>query len=194
MPQAGPIISSKNLSRIDNAFVEEVVCTQNNQGYIIVSYSVRERNGSASVQKLRLNINQNTVLLNSFSRRICSCCLRRGMWINAVFSSRMTRSIPPQAAAFLITVQGNTQPESDTTVGRIILVDFDSRFFITEDPDNVRSQMKFIVTNTTQYTNQFGLPVRFEALEPGQLVRVTHANFQTASIPPQTTAFRVRIL
>ncbi len=95
---------------------------------------------------------------------------------------------------FLVAVQRNFRPPSSVTTGRIILVDFDNRFIITEDPNNIRNQTKFIITNTTTINNRFGAPVRFSALQPGQMARITHANFQTASIPPQTTAFNIQLL
>lgn len=39
-----------------------------------------------------------------------------------------------------------------------------------------------------------GRNIGIENLRPGQLVRINHANFQTASIPPQTTAFSIQVL
>lgn len=74
------------------------------------------------------------------------------------------------------------------------MVDFDNRFFMTENPNNRNDQTRFNVTNDTTFTNRFGAPMRFSNLQPGQMVRVTHANFQTLSIPPQTTAFSVQQL
>ncbi len=73
----------------------------------------------------------------------------------------MTRSIPPQANAFLVTVLRSPRPSSSVTIGRIIMIDFDNNFLITEDPDNSDNQMKFIITNTTSFTSRFGAPIRF---------------------------------
>ena len=98
----GTIIQQGNIMRIDNALVEEVFCYDNSVGHILISYAVRDADQVTSIQTLRLNTGRNTVILNMFGRRINACQLRKGMWINAVFSSRMTRSIPPQANAFLI--------------------------------------------------------------------------------------------
>ncbi|QCP35401.1 hypothetical protein AR1Y2_1947 [Anaerostipes rhamnosivorans] len=74
------------------------------------------------------------------------------------------------------------------------MIDFDNNFLYTENPNNRNNQTKFIITNTTTFTNRFGLPIRFRDLWPGQLVRITHANFQAPSIPPQTTAFNIQQL
>lgn len=190
----GTMVQQGNTMRINNGFIEEASCFNNSSGFILVSYSVRERNNVNSIQTIRLNLNRNTVIVNSNGQNMCLCCLRAGMRINAVFSSRFTRSIPPQANAFLITVRRNPQPSPSVTTGRITLIDFDNNFLYTENPNNRNNQTQFIITNTTTFTNRFGLPIRFRDLWPGQLVRITHANFQTPSIPPQTTAFNVQQL
>ena len=53
-------------------------------------------------------------------------------WINAVFSSAMTRSIPPQANAFLIMVQRRRpQIEIATSIGRIASIDAANGFLYT---------------------------------------------------------------
>ena len=180
--------------RINNGFVEDVSCFNNARGQILVSYAVQERNNITSIQDIQLNIGRGTVILNSFGQRMCLCCIQAGSWVNATFSARMTRSIPPQANAFLVTVLRSPRPSSSVTIGRIIMIDFDNNFLITEDPDNSDNQMKFIITNTTSFTSRFGAPIRFSSLWPGQMVRITHANFQTPSIPPQTTAFNVQLI
>ena len=190
----GTMIQQGNTMRINNGFVEDVSWFNNARGQILVSYAVRERNNITSIQDIQLNINRGTVILNSFGQRMCLCCIQAGSWVNATFSARMTRSIPPQANAFLVTVLRSPRPSSSVTIGRIIMIDFDNNFLITEDPDNSDNQMKFIITNTTSFTSRFGAPIRFSSLWPGQMVRITHANFQTPSIPPQTTAFNVQLI
>lgn len=241
----GTLIRQGNIMRINNAFVEEATCVNNSSGSILVSYSVIERNNTVTIQTIRLNLNNRTTILNTFGRRVCICCMQRGMWVNVVFSSIMTRSIPPQSNAFLVVVQRTPQrpipplpperpippqpplpPErpippqrpfppqrpippqrpfppvpplppqrpSSVTIGRIILIDFDNSYIITEDPNNRNNQTRFLVTNMTSITNRFGVPIGFNNLQPGQLVRITHANFQTPSIPPQTTAFDIQLI
>ena len=96
----GTIIQQGNVLRINNAFVEEASCTDNSNGFILVSYAVREGNNT-SIQILRLNLNRNTSILTSFGQK---------MWVNVVFSSAMTMSIPPQSNALLVVVQGNFLP------------------------------------------------------------------------------------
>lgn len=100
----GNIFSQRDFMRIDNALIEEVVTSDNRTGHILVSYAVREPNFVTTVQTLQLNVGPDTIILGPFGMRICLCRLRRGMWINAVFSRAMTASIPPQSSAILIMV------------------------------------------------------------------------------------------
>lgn len=180
--------------RINNAFIEEASCFSNSAGWILISYSVPGRNQSVSIRTIRLILSGSTRITGAAGQNTCICCLRPGMWVNVVFSSFMTQSIPPQAAALSVAVQRSPQPASSVTTGRIIMIDFDRNILYTENPFNRNLQTRFIITSTTRITNRFGAPIRLSALRPGQLVRITHANFQTASIPPQTTAFLIRQL
>ena len=217
----GFIFPLGNTMRINNALVESVSCSNNFNGSALVSYTDPN---SRSRQTIRLNINRNTTVLNAFGQNMCACCLQRGMRINVIADSRTTRSIPPQTNALFIMVLSSSQPapqpprppfppqppmppfppqpprppfppqRPSTTTGRIIMIDFDNRYFMTANPNNISDQIRFNVTNDTTFTNRFGAPIRFRNLQNGQMVRVTHANFQTLSIPPQTTAFSVQQL
>lgn len=191
----GNIFQLGNIMRIENALVEEAVCFNNSDGYIIISYSEPSGRTNFLNRRIRLNINRNTRIINTLGRNMCTCCIREGMWVNAIFSSAMTRSIPPQANAFVIVVQGRRpEPVSFVTVDRITFVDRENGFIYTGNPNNVNRQTRFVITRNTTITNSQGRNVGINALRPGQMVRITHANFQTASIPPQTTAFSVQIL
>ena len=183
-----------NIMRIDNGFVEESVCFNTAGGYIVVSYNDTSM-GRNNRQQVRLNINRNTKIINFRGKNLCTCCIQEGMWINAIFSGAMTRSIPPQANAFLIIVQGRSQqPVSSVTIDRIASIDLENSSFYTGNRNDINSQTRFIVNNNTVITDREGNRIRLRNLRPGQLVRINHANFQTASIPPQTTAFSVQVL
>lgn len=121
----GTLSRRGNISQITNAFVEEVNAFSNTStGYIIVSYAASPGQQSDNIQMLRLNINRNTVILDSSGQVISLSEIRPQTWINAVFSSAMTRSIPPQANAFLIMVQKRRpQIEIATSIGRIASID-----------------------------------------------------------------------
>lgn len=188
----GTITQMGNIMRVNNALVEEVSTVGLHSGFLIVSYGVRQRNGMFSIETLRLNVDRNTLVMNPLGMPICVCDIHEGMWIDALFSPRMTRSIPPQTTAFLIIARREVQPAMNVTTDRVAMVDLSNGFLYTGNPNNINSQMRFVITNSTAILNRNGMPIPLRSLRPGQMVRVTHANFQTASIPPQTTAFSVQ--
>lgn len=190
----GTIFQQGNIMRIDNALVEDVSYRSTGTGYVLISYAVPQPGQTIAIENLRLNVSRTTVVLNSFGQSMCLCNIHKGMWVNAVFSSAMTRSIPPQSNAFLIAARRGSQIPANVTTGRIALIDSGNRFLYTGNPHDVNSQTRFVITNHTSITDRSGNPVRLRSLRPGQMVRITHAPFQTASIPPQTTAFHIQLL
>lgn len=82
----GTLSRRGNISQITNAFVEEVNAFSNTStGYIIVSYAASPGQQSDNIQMLRLNINRNTVILDSSGQVISLSEIRPQTWINAVF-------------------------------------------------------------------------------------------------------------
>lgn len=144
-------------------------------------------------QTIRLAVDRNTQILDENGNRIPSSELRVGMTINAVFSSAMTRSIPPQSAALLIQITGSPV-SSNVTIGRIVNIDKRNRNFTTISDRNLSSTIQFNVPVGARIFDVFGRPMDFSRLSPGMRVQVRHATFMTASIPPQTTAFEVRVI
>lgn len=149
--------------------------------------------GRQTEQTVRLAIGPNTIVLNTNGVPIRASSLSKGMIINAVYSSAMTRSIPPQAAAYFITVVRRA-PAENVTIGRILEVDRGNRSFTTIGDRGPSSIIQFNTSDNTVFRDRNGRPMNFNRLNPGMRVRVRHANFMTASIPPQTTAFEVRVL
>lgn len=190
----GIIVSQGNIMRIDNALVEGSFCINKSNGYILISYSVPKANNIVSIQNIRLNISRDTVILNSSGQRMCTCCIQEGMWVNVVFSARMTRSIPPQSNAFLIIVQRRPQLSSSVTTDRIAFIDTENNFLYTGNPNDINSQTRFVFTDATSIRDRAGRSINLHALRSGQPVRITHADFQTLSIPPQTTAFDIQLI
>lgn len=188
------LIVPRNVIRVENAFVEEANVSDARNSFIVISYMDQGMGGRGNQQRVRLNIGSNTVVLNSFGLPICACDLRRGMFVDALFSPAMTRSIPPQANAFLIMARRQAQPSMSVTTDRIARVDVPNNFLITGNIGNINTQTRFVVTDNTVILDRNGNRISLRQLRQGQLVRVTHANFQTASIPPQTTAFYVQVL
>lgn len=79
-------------------------------------------------------------------------------------------------------------------IGRIIDIDRRSRTFITISDGNRSSVIRFNVPRNARIFDVFGRPIDFSRLVPGLRVRVRHADFMTPSIPPQTTAFEIRVI
>lgn len=190
----GTIVRQGNVLRIDPALVEDASCRNNSNGTILISYSMPAANQAVFIQTLQLNVNNNTLIINPLGRRVGLCQIQPGMWINAVFSPRMTRSIPPQSNAIMIVVQSPLQTSSSVTTDRIVSVDPRNNLILTGNPVNPNKQIRFAVPDTTPIIDRAGRPISLRLLRPGQLVRVTHANFMTASIPPQTTALFIQVL
>ena len=202
----GTIQQGRRVWSINNALVEEVSTNSNGStGHLIVSYAVRAQNDMMLIELLRLNVNRNTIKRNQFGLPVCLCDIRPGMWIDTQFSPIMTKSIPPQTNALQIVVHRRMQhpqpprpqphpPSGLTMIDRIVNVDAINRFLVTGDPNDMNEQMRFVVTDETVILDRRGNRIALHTLHPGQLVKVTHADFQTMSIPPQTTAFQIRVV
>lgn len=159
--------------------------------FVTVTYSDCIR-CTRNPQTVRLVVDNETRIFDENGRRIPISDLRTGMVINAAISSAMTRSIPPQATAFVIRVVGRPLPDN-ITMGRIIEVDRQNRSFTTISDTNLSSIIRFNVPMDAVILNRAGRPINFSNLVPGLRVWVRHAAFMTASIPPQTTAFEIRV-
>lgn len=175
------------------------------------------RGDRRSEQTVRLVVGPRTVIVNSNGLPLPLTFLREGMLINATISSAMTRSNPPQAAAYIIRVvrrpgvqpgpgpqpgpqpgpgprpQPGPRPEN-VTVGVILEVDRNNRSFTTISNRDFSTIIRFNVPNNAVILDRNGRPINFSGLTQGMRVRVRHASFMTASIPPQTTAFEIRVL
>lgn len=188
----GTLFQLGNAMQVENALAEEVSVTNNTTGYIIISYTDGSANGAESLQYLRLNVNNNTGIVNLAGGCNCLSDIREGMWIDAIFSPQMTRSIPPQSNAFLILARRGLPASTETTTARILNIGENA--ILAGNPRNMHNQTLFLVTEHTVVRNRMGNPIALSNLRPGQMIRVTHSNAQTASIPPQTTAFFIQVL
>ncbi|MFA9376178.1 MAG: hypothetical protein ACERKZ_05415 [Lachnotalea sp.] len=183
---------SNSIVRVRDAIVEDVF-VNNRAGTVTISYGVMGDFRMIHINVVALLVNQNTIIRNRFGQNMLLRDLRKGMVVNAEFSSAMTRSMPPQAVAFRITVT-SAQDLTNVKIGNVIRVDVNNSFFLVGNENDPNSQMRFVVTDTTMILDRRGNQIYLRNLRPGQNVRVEHANFQTASIPPQTTAFSVQVL
>lgn len=180
-----PIIS------IRNGMIEDI---SSESGTTFVTVSYMEGTGNRrNEQSVRLVVGPRTIILNTNEMPVPVTALREGMTVNAFISSAMTRSIPPQANAYIIEIVSRPQRDN-ITIGRILDIDRNNRSFTTISDRDLSSIIRFNVSDETRFFDRTGRPTDFARLNAGMRVRVRHANFMTASIPPQTTAFEVRVL
>jgi len=184
---------NESIIRVENALIEEVVTKSRRSGYLLISYEVPDQNNQISISQVRLNLSRNTIIIDQFGEALYPHDLKRGMRIDAEFSSAMTKSIPPQANAIRIIVLSE-MTSINTTIDRVINVNKEYGFLNTGNPYDMYDQMVFTISDSTIILDQNGDQIPLEAIQPGQLVRVEHAMFQTMSIPPQSPAYRVQIL
>ena len=180
-----------SIINISDGIIEDISFT-NGTYYVTIDYTdcinCRRTN-----QTVRLVVGDNTLIFDERGNTIPASDLRKGMTVNAAFSSAITRSIPPQSNAFMIRIA--RRPVSDNiTVGRILDIDRRNRSFTTISDGNPSSVIRFNVPEDAIILSTAGLPLNFTQLVPGRRVRVRHASFMTASIPPQTTAFEIRVI
>ena len=185
-------MNNKNFIMIDDAIIEEVFMEDSETGYVLITYDMVDETGAIYNQTIRLNVSPRTIIQTPFAERITLESLEIGMHINAVISAAMTRSIPPASQAYRITVL----PEEDfiyVTTDRVVDVDPKNGFLYTGNPYDITDQMRFVVSDATDIINRNNERVPLGRVRPGQMVTVEHATFETPSIPPQTTAFRIYI-
>lgn len=163
------------------------------RGTAFVTIFVRNCPACRQHDVITLIVGRDTIIRDERGRIMRVRELEEGMVIDAAFSSAMTRSIPPQTQAFRIRVVRRSQAPQ-TTTGRIIEVNTRNDFFLTISGPNPASIIRFNITPSTIILDPSGRRIRFSRLLPGLRVRVEHASFMTASIPPQTTAFVIQIL
>lgn len=186
MPQNEDVI------RVQDSIIEEIFMN-NRIGYVTISYGVMGDFSMIHMQLVTLIVSQDTMIRDEFGQRMSIRDLRVNMVVDAEFSSAMTRSYPPQARAYRIIVKSN-EASYIVREDRVLDVDTRNNFLLTGPANDPLNQMRFVITDATTIWDRRGNRIRLGDLRPGQMVRVEHANFQTLSIPPQTTAFTVRVI
>lgn len=182
---------NRNVFRVFSALIREVT-RERDTTFVTIAYNncIGCDRSSGTV---RLVVNQETVIQDERGRNIRAGELRRGMTVDANFSSAMTRSNPPQAQAFFIRMVRGTN-RAETTTGRILEVNTRNNFILVWLSQNSPSAIRFNISPDTIILDLFGRRISLSSLRPGFRVRVEHASFMTLSIPPQTTAFTVQII
>lgn len=189
-PQLDTNFRFRNTIRVTDAVIQNIMADRGNT-FVTISY--RDCPTCRVQHEVTLIVNRYTEIRDERGRIIPAGTLERGMVIDAVFSQNMTRSIPPQAQAFQIRVR-RTPQAFDTTVGRILDVNTRGQFIQTISDANPASIIRFNLSPDTRIFDPLGRRISLSNLIPGLRVRVEHATFMTASIPPQTTAFVIRVI
>lgn len=189
-PEPNNNFSFQDNIRVADAVIQNVTADRN---AALVTISYNDCPACRPQTQVTLIVNGNTDIRNRDGRNIPAGNLEPGMTIDAVFSRNMTRSIPPQAQAFQIRVK-NPEPDFSTTVGRILEVNTRGQFILTISNGNPSTAIRFNVTPETRILDPIGRTIPLSNLIPGLRVRVEHAIFMTLSLPPQTTAFTIRVI
>ena len=176
---------------LQNGIIQRITFDGRN-GFVTVMMNWDNRFRPNQIQLITLVVTPNTALRNQNLRTINFNQLRVGMTIFAAYSARMTRSIPPQSVAFSIIAI--TEEAFEVSRGRVAFVDVRNSRLITGDRNDINRQMIYNVSEDTEIFNRRGFRIRLDQIRPGDFVQIEHATFQTASIPPQTTAFRIFVL
>ena len=189
----GMLFQSDNIIHVENALILEVAANTERTGYILISFGASDENNMIYMQEVRLNVGNNTIIIDEKGISLNLYDLNKGMRIDADFSSAMTRSIPPQSQAYRIVVL-QEEASVNITTDRVVSVDTNNGFLLTGNPYDMYDQMIFTVSDETVILDQNNNSIPLEAIQPGQMVQVEHAIFQTLSIPPQSPAYRVQVL
>ena len=118
---------------INNGRIQEI-STERGSTFVTVRYR-EPGDGRWNEQTVVLVVGPRTTILNQNGRRISPMALNRGMIIDATISSAMTRSIPPQATAYVIRVVRRSQADEFTT-GRILDINRRDQSFTTISDGN----------------------------------------------------------
>ena len=176
--------------RVTDAVIQSVT-TDRGTAFVTIEYD--DCPACRNRMQVTLIVNRDTVIRDERGHTLTARDLEEGMIIDATFSQAMTRSIPPQAQTFLIRVK-RRRPDFSTTTGRILEVNSRDRFIRTTGDANTSPIIQFNITPETRILDPIGRPIPLSNLFPGLRVRVEHATFMTASLPPQSPAFSIQII
>jgi hypothetical protein len=189
----GAFYLSDAVIHVENALIEEVRVENESRGYVLVSLKLYDDNNIKYMQEVRLNVGDDTIIIDEKGRMLNLYDIEKGMQIDADILSLMTRSIPPQSFAYRIVVLDKKASVTIKT-DRVVGVDTDNGFLLTGNPYDMNDQFLFTISSDTVILDKNNNIISLNEIQPGQLVRVEHAIFQTLSIPPQSPAYRVQII
>jgi len=90
-------------------------------------------------------------------------------------------------------IEDDLSQETMVATGRVVKVDYVNRNFTMNSEGDFSGIIQFNIPEGARIFDPFGRPMPLTRLSKKMRVIVTHANFMTASIPPQTTAYEVKV-
>lgn len=197
--------------RVSDARIEHITRSNSRNGLVTISYD--DRVNRRFNELVVLVVSPQTAIQSTSGRRVDLNDLRVGMRVNAIFSSRMTRSIPPQAAAFLIVVNDRRE-RNEVTEGSVIDVNLRNRTLeiresgrgrIQEieqrcdcdsdsDRDRDRNRIRFQVTNSTRIEDRRGRRIGLSDIRRNDRVRVEFRVVREPRRPDRNVAIFIQVL
>lgn len=192
-------LNQQNVNRVTEARIEHIWRSNSQNGLVTISYD--DRANRRFNELVTLIVSPVTAIQSTSNRRINFNDLRVGMRVNAIFSSSMTRSIPPQAVAFLIVVLDRRE-RTEVTEGSVTNVDLRNRTLeIRErdrgrdrDRDRDRNRITFHVTNSTIIENQRGRRINLNDIRRDDRVRVEFRTMREPNRPNRNIAIQIQVL
>ena len=192
-------LNQQNVNRVTEARIEHIWRSNSQNGLVTISYD--DRANRRFNELVTLIVSPVTAIQSTSNRRINFNDLRVGMRVNAIFSSSMTRSIPPQAVAFLIVVLDRRE-RTEVTEGSVTNVDLRNRTLeIRErdrgrdrDRDRDRNRITFHVTNSTIIENQRGRRINQNDIRRNDRVRVEFRTMRESNRPNRNIAIQIQVL
>lgn len=204
--------NQENVNRVVEARVEHIWRSNNQNGLVTISYD--DRVNRRFNELVTLIVSPITVIQSTSGQRVNLNDLRIGMRVNAIFSNRMTRSIPPQAVAFLIVVLDRRE-RAKVTEGRVLDVNLRNRSLEIREHDRGRrleeekrfrdrdrdrdrnrdrNRITFQITNSTRIENQRGRRIDLSDLRRDDSVRVQFRTERESRRPDRNIAIFIQVL
>ncbi|ABX42467.1 hypothetical protein [Lachnoclostridium phytofermentans] len=191
--------------RVSDARIEHITRSSSRNGIVTISYD--DRVNRRFNELVALIVSPSTAIQSISGRRVDLNDLRVGMRVNAIFSSRMTRSIPPQAAAFLIVVNDRRE-RNEVTEGSIIDVNLRNRTLDIREtrPGRVefvderfsggpgRNRTTFQITNSTRIEDRRGRRINLSNIRRNDRVRVEFRVVREPRRPDRNVALFIQVL
>lgn len=192
-PFPDPITEEVDVFWIENAIIDDIRL-DGRIYYVTISYMEPNADSIQQIAILELIVSEQVTRLFDQERRpILPIDLEIGMTIDALVGSRATNSLPPQTKAYQILVVAAPLSRTATT-GSVLQTNVRNNFLLIAPEGDPGQVLRVNITSETVIVDVNSRSITLQDLTPGKIVWVEHEVFMTASIPPQTTGFLIRVL